>query len=866
MGSWFAYKSDIASDDDLSVMFTERNANQIACICGEVSGNLEIIDIDTKNDPTGKLFEELWEAILDYFNSMPPGLIVSSTPSGGFHIIYRVDSPIDGNKKLASRTDPSKPKGRLSMIETRGEGGYFITSPSPGYNLIMGSLSLIPVISIDVRNDLHDICRTFNQITTIVRDKPKTKILYSFKETPWDHYNADDTHPALDVLLKHGWTVARSEETETFLRRPGSENRWGAVYHHESHITYVFTSSSAFEPEKGYSPTAILAILEHDGDFSAACAELRKNKYGSFFNEAERKAMERSSALFAEGLVNGEMLQLLSVEFEDIDTPTLEAVITIAEKKTRIKKGIFWKKNSKGTLSIIKHKLQYWMQERGYRLYAKSAEEDVKTLVHIDAKRHLIREVPLDSLKKDVKQWIDDTDFAEYEIKDEEITEILFGPSKDAWRAIADWLPVITFDECPILRDTRTTAYIPFTNGVVRITRHAIELISYDDLPKGSLVWASSIRSWDVELMPSHSDDYIHQNPANLFIKRVAGVNKDHDHMSFERLQEVFPDEYTKYMAFITTIGYLLTNYKDPERPYCVIFAEDTADQAQGGGTGKGLLMQMIKHIRSVVTIFGREWDPDSTFAYQRVKLSTDVLLIDDTPPNFAFQRLYNLLTEGITVNRKYKEELYIPYEMSPKIVIITNYDVEAEGEHGLRRQVKVFFSKYFTSKHKPKDEFKKMFFSEDWDAWEWNWFYTFMFTCIHAYFSHDVIRVATTENVKAKQVKLKYREEFYKFMNDVMSMQSDNELKPRKEYVLFDDLYQDFLKTGGLDKHDYSSRRFKSGLLFYCKCYRFIILERRHMTRDSGRNKMELRIVPAEGPVEPATSGDGEELEELPF
>jgi len=62
------------------------NQGTVGIITGEISGNLEIIDVDVKNDPTGTIMDEFKLLI-------PPDLykrlVVQTTPNKGYHLIYR---------------------------------------------------------------------------------------------------------------------------------------------------------------------------------------------------------------------------------------------------------------------------------------------------------------------------------------------------------------------------------------------------------------------------------------------------------------------------------------------------------------------------------------------------------------------------------------------------------------------------------------------------------------------------------------------------------------------------------------------------------------------------------------------------------
>jgi len=156
--SWSEYQSTIAP----IALWHSHYINQgtVGIITGKISGNLECIDIDIKNDPTGKI-------ITEYSNIIPPDLlkklVIQSTPSGGRHFIYRCpDATIDKNLKLALHSD------RTVIIETRGEGGYFCTS-KVNNKVMQGVLELenlyedIPVITPEERNLLLELARSLTR-------------------------------------------------------------------------------------------------------------------------------------------------------------------------------------------------------------------------------------------------------------------------------------------------------------------------------------------------------------------------------------------------------------------------------------------------------------------------------------------------------------------------------------------------------------------------------------------------------------------------------------------------------------------------------------------------------------------------------
>jgi len=125
--TWKPYQSERLKEEKIDTLFNGPNVKGLAIICGAVSGNLEVIDVDTKHDTTGTLWEELRVLIEDNLPELYTKLVIAQTKSGGYHIYYRC-STIAGNLKLSTKLN------REVLVETRGEGGYVIAPPLQDIN------------------------------------------------------------------------------------------------------------------------------------------------------------------------------------------------------------------------------------------------------------------------------------------------------------------------------------------------------------------------------------------------------------------------------------------------------------------------------------------------------------------------------------------------------------------------------------------------------------------------------------------------------------------------------------------------------------------------------------------------------------
>lgn len=285
------------------------NCEAVGLVCGKLSGNMEVIDVDEKYSLDGKLFERYKRLIHSTNPALLNKLVVQRTRSGGFHLIYRC-SLISGNLKLANRpttkeerretyqktyeaeivksVDDDKAKQVAQkasdndkvrvLLETRGEGGQIVCFPSKGYEIIFGDYYSINEITPEERETLHSIARQFNQIVeeitipkTITR---KTKGLSSFED-----YN--ERGDVIALLEGYGWKIVTQKGAKTIFLRPGqTTSQSSGNYDHEKKWFSVFTTSTEFEPEKAYLPYAVFAVLECNKDFSAASKKLYELGFG----------------------------------------------------------------------------------------------------------------------------------------------------------------------------------------------------------------------------------------------------------------------------------------------------------------------------------------------------------------------------------------------------------------------------------------------------------------------------------------------------------------------------------------------------------------------------------------------------------
>jgi hypothetical protein len=295
---WKPYQSRLPREDELVRWFGEHSA--FCLIAGAVSGNLEMLDFDLG----GEAFQPWYEQVQKADAALLDRLVIEQSPSGGWHVVYRSGAPVCGNLKLAQRRQlvdgpdevtirgktyrPRKDAdGRwsilLTLIETRGEGGLFLCAPTPGYELLQGDFTELPVLTEPQRDLVLSAAWSLNEHVP----EPAGPAPPSGRDCqpptgeppdgrPGDDFNArGDVHA---VLQRHGWKLVKGGDNE-YWRRPGKSAGWSATL--KDGAFFVFSTSAApFEPEHAYSPFAIYALLEHGGDYAAAASALRSEGFG----------------------------------------------------------------------------------------------------------------------------------------------------------------------------------------------------------------------------------------------------------------------------------------------------------------------------------------------------------------------------------------------------------------------------------------------------------------------------------------------------------------------------------------------------------------------------------------------------------
>lgn len=284
---WKHFQQTPPTVEALQSWFAGEHFDGLGLICGHVSGNLEMFEIEGRAANAGlgeRLAElmranglgELWRRITDGY--------LEQTPSGGYHWLLRIDGTCRPPTKLAMNAHNE------CLIETKGEGGFTIVAPSGGrthpngqpWVVKMGSIGSIPVVTEDERDSLYAIATLLDESPAqeeAPRQPARERIAGEIR--PGDDYNQRATWA--DILAPHGWGYVHGFATGgAAWRRPGKTTGTSATTgRNDADNLYVFSSSTPFTVGKPYSKFGAYALLEHHGDYSAAARALAQHGYGS---------------------------------------------------------------------------------------------------------------------------------------------------------------------------------------------------------------------------------------------------------------------------------------------------------------------------------------------------------------------------------------------------------------------------------------------------------------------------------------------------------------------------------------------------------------------------------------------------------
>ena len=558
-----------------------------------------------------------------------------------------------------------------------------------------------------------------------------------------------------DVLLPK----IRLTRTDEIVRRVllWWEKKYGIVEGERNNNIYVL--AAAFNRFGILKDTAMHECFkfQHDGFPSSEILSTVNSAYNKteehgteFFEDVEKYTEVRDK--FKEGIPKKELR--LDLRESGVDDETIDAVLTEVEKDLALPK--FWTISEKGIISLLHYEFKEFLEDNGFYKYS---PEGSKSYIFVKVVNNLID----DTSEEEIKDFI-----LNYVRENTEVSVYNFFAEKTRYFR-EEFLNMLDPVDVYFVSDTKDTAYLYYRNCAVCVRKDSIETVDYIDL--GGYVWKKQVIQRDFSVIDELECDY------KQFVFNVSKGEED------------------RVKTLESTIGYCLHGFKNLGYCPAVVINDEVISNNPQGGTGKGIFVNAIGKMKNLVTLDGKSFSFEKSFPYQLISTDTQVLTFDDVKKKFDFERLFSVVTEGITVEKKNRDAFKIPFEASPKIIITTNYAIKGTGNSFERRKWEIEFTNYYSKDYTPEDEFGKLLFS-DWDEEEWLSFDNYMISCLQLYLKKGFIESSFT-NLGLRRLIAETVEEFVDWITD-----EDNEAMVKvNERIRGKDLHTMFIS----DNSDFS-------------------------------------------------------------
>jgi putative DNA primase/helicase len=249
----------------------------VGYVCGEASGGVEVIDFDVPDKPASSV-PPAWEPWLGIVREHAPGLAerlaIVRTPSGGRHAVYRCPAP-GRNRKLACLED-----GRV-LAETRGQGGFVVCPPTPGYEWVQGGPDSIPDLTEEERGLLIRAAELLDRSERPDPGEAEARRSLNGQARPGDEFAERASWE--EILEPHGWRKVGRWVNQTLWRRPGKSEGWSAKtgMGTAGDRMYVWSTNAGLPAGRALTKFAVLAHLDHGGDYAACARALAARGFGA---------------------------------------------------------------------------------------------------------------------------------------------------------------------------------------------------------------------------------------------------------------------------------------------------------------------------------------------------------------------------------------------------------------------------------------------------------------------------------------------------------------------------------------------------------------------------------------------------------
>ncbi len=515
------------------------------------------------------------------------------------------------------------------------------------------------------------------------------------QETPWEDFN--QRGDILKVFLDEGYQVVKDgpQDDATYLIRPGHTG--GSphslkIFKDTGHVQVFSSNCKGLEP--GFHTKAqVYCKLKAKNDWKHAAKLLKADGYGK------------------ETIASQARLNIISANYFPKGVPAFWEIQTI--------------KNGKQTVCTVNPHLFIEFLVKGLNVKAVYRSSSSKEIEYATSENKILTEIKIEEIPRLVvaylEKYIKPYNFSMFELIYNAYFQFATPTNKSK---IGELIPIVN---AKMLQDTPFKSYLFYLNGYLEITSSGEEFFPYDALE--SYVWKKSIN------------------------QREWRGRKPYDNFDYQDfLQSITGDDPNRLRMLRLSYGYLLHSWKSQANAYAIALIDEKFDysntKAANGGTGKSLAITALSQMRRMLTLDGKRFDPKKTFSFSALEPDHKILFFNDLVKDFKVEHIYNIITNGTSYEKKFKNEVSVDHKDTPKIAITTNHlPVDATDDSSARRLKIIEIAPHFNPTFRPTDKYNKKEFFTDWSDQEFAQFDSLMVDCLIDYLA--------TNNDEIKQVPL---------------------------------------------------------------------------------------------------------------
>ena len=346
--------------------------------------------------------------------------------------------------------------------------------------------------------------------------------------------------------------------------------------------------------------------------------------------------------------------------------------------------------------------------------------------------------------------------------------------------------------------------------------------------------WAQTYR-WDVNWQGKQEKDLwpilrIVRGCSNVLWEREQEAQRNKEELT--ELENAVIGAH--FVNMISGIGRLCYRSNKGMMPVCPYFLEDDIpDEKQAtGGSGKSIIVKLV--VGSAVNVLNVDMKRFVTVTdakFELGKLSSEpykyrVLHWEDKPKAFPMKYFYNMVTSGLTVERKMVDPVTFSADDAPKSVITCNYPLSDDDDSTVGRFPLVSFSNRFARANPQKRKAARLMsalmknFSdkpEEIDDIDRNQAIYICALAVQFLMRYHTFVIAPQENVRRRQMVQKLTESIVRYFEWFFSREEVYGV-PICTDEMFNEFMRDWADASEGKSKEYSRATFKKKIYDYCE------------------------------------------------